>query len=254
MDSRHPQAATLLRRLTAVQGDEARQALWAEALEALAEGIAARVLDRVVREAALRRPEAVAAYLPLLDLPCLAERVGPGALAAILSVAQAEGLEGCLLLLEYGGPPAAREDLGPPPDPLLESLSLGHRKTAARGPRSSVLDRVLRDPDPRVVAEVLRNPRLREGEVLAIASRRPCPEAVFWFLLRRSGWLRRPAVQRAVVQNPCAPPRLAAALCALLRDPDLEDIVNDEGLHPAVREGALLVLSWRRQAAASPQA
>jgi FXSXX-COOH protein len=242
-----------MRRLAAVPGDEARRALWAEALETLPAAVAAHVLDRVVREAARRRPEAVAAYLPLLDLPALAERVGPGALAAILAAAQAEEREGCLLLLEYGGAPAARGDVGPPPDPLLESLTLGHRKTAARGPRSSVLDRVLRDPDPRVVGEVLRNPRLREGEVLAIASRRPCPEAVFWLLPRRSGWLRRPAVQRAVVQNPYAPPRLAAALCPLLRDPDLEEVANDEGLHPAVREGALLVLSWRREPAAAPE-
>lgn len=253
MELDRAETAALLRRLAAVQGDEARRALWAETLATLAEALAACVLDRVVRGAALRRPPAVAAYLPLLDLPCLAERTGPGALAAILAAAQAQALEGCLLLLEYGGPPAAREDLGPPPDPLLESLTLGHRKTAARGPRGSVLERVLRDPDPRVVEEVLRNPRLREGEVVAIASRRPCPEAVFWLLLRRSGWLRRPAVQRAVVQNPYAPPRLAAALCALLRDPELEEVASDEGLHPAVQEGALLVLSWRRKAGASQE-
>lgn len=248
MEAEHPGVESLLRRLASVEGEEVRRALWAEALSSLDPAEAARVLDRVARQAALRRPEAVSAYLALLNLPALVERVGPGPMAGILAAAQTGGLEGCLLLLEYRGPPAAPEDLGPPPDPLLDTLTLGHRKTAARGPRSSVLDRILRDPDPRVVGEILRNPRLREAEVLAIASRRPCTEAVFSLLVRTGAWLRRPAVQRAVVRNPFAPPRLAAALAPLLRDPELEEIAKDEGLHPAVRDGALLVLAWRREA------
>jgi hypothetical protein len=240
--------AAVLRRIASVEAAAARLALWAEALAADSAIEAARLLDEAVRRAALREPAAVAAFLPLLDAPELLARVGPGRLAELLDAARGEDRPGCLLLLEHPGPPVAADRLGPPPDPLLETLSLGHRRAAARGRRSGLLDRILRDPDPRVVAEVLRNPRLREAEVLAIASRRPCPEEVFWLLLRTGGWLRRPALQRAVVLNPYAPPRLASGLAVLLTGPDLDAVANAEGLHPAVRDGALLVLGWRRAA------
>jgi len=241
----------LLRRIASVEAPAARLALWAEALAAAEPAEAARLVDGAVRGAALREPAAAAAYLPLLDVPGLVERVGPGCLAAVVAAARVGDREGCLLLLEHPGPPLVPEGLGPPPDPLLDTLSLGHRKAAARGRRSSLLDRILRDPDPRVIAEVLRNPRLREAEVLAIASRRPCPEEVFWLLLRSGGWLRRPALQRAVVHNPYAPPRLAVGLEVLLTDPELDALAHEEGLHPAVREGALQIIGWRRAGGAA---
>lgn len=240
----------LIRRIAAVEGRESRLALWSEALQALAPAEAAGSLDEVVRRAALRDSPTWAAFLPLLDLPALEERVGPDRLSSVLLAAREADREGALLLLEYPGPPLARPQLGPPPDPVLETLSLGHRRAAARGPRKPLLDRILKDPEPKVVAEVLRNPRLREAEVLAIASRRPCPEPVFRLLARAEGWIRRPAVRVAVVHNPFAPPQLAAGLTPLLSDPPLSEVSNEDGLHPAVRDGARLVLAWRRQGGA----
>lgn len=235
-----------LQRILSVESRVSRLALWAELLGSLPADEAANVLDAVVRGASARAPWAMAAYLPLMDLPALSRAAGPGTLASILSAATERGLDGCLLLLEHPGVSIASQHVGPPPDPVIESLSLGHRKEAARGLRSPILDRVLKDSDPRVVREVLRNPRLRESEVLAIASRRPCPEEVFWQLVECEHWVRRPPVRRAIVYNPYAPPHLAVCLTVTLSDPDLRSIAKAEGLHPAVRDGALQVLEWRR--------
>jgi hypothetical protein len=68
---------------------------------------------------------------------------------------------------------------------------------------------------------------------------------VFWRLARSETWMRRPAVRRAVVHNPYAPPRLTVVLVVFLTDPELHEVRESEGLHPAVREGALQVLGWR---------
>jgi hypothetical protein len=238
----------LIRRITSVEGRVARLALWAEAVRSRPAAAVAALIDTVVRRAAARDPVATVAYLPLLDLPSLTELAGPGGLAAVLMAAREQEDEACQLLLEHPGPCKAPRQLGPPPDPAIEALSLGRRKTLARGRRSPVLDRVLKDPDPRVVAEVLRNPRLREFEVLAIASRRPSPEEIFWLLTRAENWIQRPAVRRAMAMNPYSPPQLAAALAVVLADPDLLSIAETEGLHPAVRDGALEVLGWRQAA------
>ncbi len=234
-----------IRKIAAVEGAESRLALWAEALAGLAPADGARLLAAAVRGAVSRRPDAVRVYLPLLRMGDLAARVGPARLAEVLEAARELDLGEALLVLEHPGPPRIPGGLGPPPDPLVDAVTLGHRKAAARGPRSPILDRLLGDPDPRVIREVLRNPRLREAEVVAIASRRPCAEKVFLLLAASEAWIRRPAVQRAVVQNPHAPPRLALALLVLQPGPLLSELANDEGLHPAVRDGALQVLGWR---------
>ncbi len=235
-----------LRALASLDTVEVRLARWAETLRVLDPGEAARLLDDAVRGAARREPDALRAYLPLLDLPALSEHAGAGRLAEVLEAARASDRDGCLLLLEYPGAARQQAPEKPASDPLLAGVSLGHRKTAARGLRGSLLERILKDPDPRVAAEVVRNPRLRESEVLAIASRRPCPPAVFDSIVRTAGWVTRPAIQRAIAFNPYAPPRLASALCVLLASPDLAAVSNDEGLHPGVRDGALQVLRWRR--------
>lgn len=234
----------LFRRIASIEGRDARLALWAEALVRLDPAEAARELDLAVRGVWAGDSWALAAYLALVDLPSISDRTGPGRLAAVLEAARDDDLAACLLLLEDPGRRKATESLGPPPDPVVESLTLGHRKTAARGPRNPLLDRLLKDPDARVVAELLRNPRLREVEVLAIASRRPCPDGVFWHLARSEVWLRRPPVRRAVVQNPYAPPRLAVPLLVTLSRLDVAEIAEQEGLHPGVRAGAREVLGW----------
>ncbi len=234
------------RRMAAVDGRAPRLALWAEAAAELPPDEIARRIEAATRAAALRTPGSTGPYLALLDLPELGRRAGPGVLARVLHAARDLELEAALLVLEHPGrttPPPA-ENL--PPDPILDTLPLGRRKTLARGPRTPLLDRLRADPDPRVVREVLRNPRLRETEVLAVASRRPAREETAWLLVRTGGWLNRPAVQRALVWNPWTPARLAVGLAVLLPDPELERIAREKGLHPAVREGALEVLAWRR--------
>ncbi|HSH68494.1 MAG TPA: hypothetical protein VK997_01155 [Deferrisomatales bacterium] len=238
-----------LRRLTAVPGIGLRRALWGETLRQRAAAEAAALVDEVVVSAAGLDRDAVVAYLPLADLPGVAAVAGPGVLGGVLLAARALDLPGCQLLLEHPGPAAAPGGLGPPPDPELDTLTLGHRRAAARGQRSPLLDRLAADPDPRVVREVLRNPRLREREVVAIASRRPCPEAVFRLLAASETWVRRPAVRRAVVLNPHAPPQLALALAVLLSGPELGEVAQRERLHPALRDGAVQILAWRRGAA-----
>jgi hypothetical protein len=235
---------TFVHRVAAVGGREVRLGLWVEALSAWPALAWARELEAAVRGAARRETEALAAYLPLLDLSEVGARAGPGRLAGVLDAAREAELEACLLVLESPGRSAAADSLGPPPDPVLESLTLGHRKAAARGLRGPLLDRVLKDPDPRVVAEVLRNPRLRESEVLAIASRRPCPEEVLRRLVRAEAWICRPAVRRAVALNPYAPPRLAIALLPTLSSADLLEVADQGVLHEAVRAAALVVRGW----------
>jgi hypothetical protein len=241
-------AISITRRIASVEGRSARMALWAEFARRRPSPEVARALDTVIRRTAAGDPVATAAYLPLLDLPGFLALVGASKLASVLLAARATEGDGCLLLLEHPGSRKVAEEPGPPPDPLIERLTLGHRKAAARGMRGPTLDRILRDPDPRVVLEVLRNTHVRHSEVLAMASRRPSPEALFWALARSETWIRTRPIRRAIALNPYAPPRLAAAVVVTLAQPDWREMAAEPGLHRAVRDAAELAIGWRRSA------
>ncbi|TAL18233.1 hypothetical protein EPN96_02810 [bacterium] len=220
-----------------------KASLWVEALRDGDPLDSARLLEFSAR---FSRQDSIgkAVFMPLLDYRAIFERVGNSRMASILDSARSENLCAALLFLEDAGPPRGPETLGNPPDPITEQMSLGHKKTAVRGLRSPLLERLLKDPDERVVREALRNPRLRESEVVAIASRRPCPEEVFYLLAASPGWIARPAVERAVLFNPYAPVRLATLLLVCQPSQVLLEVINDNGLHPSVRDGAREILAW----------
>ncbi|PLX45421.1 MAG: hypothetical protein C0609_03185 [Deltaproteobacteria bacterium] len=227
-----------------ITGGDARRSLWVELIGQSVPEFAALAIDVCVREA-FDELKIRLAWSALLDFSAVVERAGPGRFSEILRAANAIGLEGPPLILEYSGPNRGADKLPPLPDPLGDRLSLGHKKTAARGMRSHLLERLLKDPDPRVVREVLRNPRLREEEVLAIASRRPSSEELFNHLARATRWIVRQPVARAIAMNPYAPVRLALMLMVTLPDTVLAEAAKIEGLHPAVRSGALKLIALR---------
>ncbi len=220
-----------------------RQARWCDVFTKRSAAVSAELLDRVAR-VARTEPAAMSSYLGLIPLGDIVARVGGEKMARILSAAHELDFQASSLVLEFHGKRHVPDELGPPPDPIIERISLGHRKTAARGGRGQLLDRLLKDPDPVVVVEALRNPRLRESEVLAIASRRPAPEIVFANLAASSSWIARPAIRNAIVMNPYSPPSLSVMLLVTLNGGSLAEIAKDEAVHPSVRDGAAKALSW----------
>ena len=98
-------------------------------------------------------------------------------------------------------------------------LTLGERKSAARGRRRELLDRLLRDPDESVLTILLGNPRITEADVVRLAARRPTTAAAQRTILRSERFIARYNVKRALVFNPYTPTDLAARLVVLLDAP-----------------------------------
>lgn len=233
-----------LARTAAVATPSLRFGLWCEALKTYPPEHGAGLIDFVARQAR-RSGEGRSVYQPLLNRAGIIEAVGPANLYDVAEAAQTLDLRGAQLALYSGTAPESVYEAEHEPDPLLDQLSLGHKKTLARGTRSPSMERLLKSAAPEVVRQVLRNPRLREEEVVAIASRRPASAEVFGYLAAAPQWIARPAVQRAVVFNPYAPPSLVLCLLVCLRANELEEVHKDEKLHPEARDGAFEVLSWQ---------
>jgi hypothetical protein len=128
------------------------------------------------------------------------------------------------------------------PTPSGRALTLGERKSLARGHRRDVLRTVLRDPHAEVIRILLGNPTLTESDVLLIASRRPCESETLAVLASDTRFGTRYTVRRALVKNPYTPAHLAIRLLTSMRRTDLATIAEDRQLAEVVREQARALL------------
>lgn len=117
-------------------------------------------------------------------------------------------------------------------------LTLGERKSLARRPPPHLLPKVLADPHPDVIRNLLAAPRLTEDDVVTLATKRPNKSEVLQEVARHPRWCQRPRVRMALVMNPMTPNEIAIAMIALLRRNELKSVVDATALHPAVRAAA----------------
>jgi hypothetical protein len=127
--------------------------------------------------------------------------------------------------------------------PRGRPLTLGERKALARCHRRELLQHVLRDPHPDVVAVVLGNPQLTERDVITIAARRPGYPDTLAEVATHPRWSVRYAVKRALVMNPHTPLHLSVRLATTLRLTDLRLVAADASLPEALRAQAAGLLA-----------
>lgn len=111
----------------------------------------------------------------------------------------------------------------------LDQLSLGERIASARRCGTTLIKAFLTDPEPRVFESLLINSRMREDELVALASSsRATPEQLR--LLASDGkWSYRYAIRKALVLNPNTPRAAAASQLRYLSRVDLERVHSNPG-------------------------
>lgn len=127
----------------------------------------------------------------------------------------------------------------------MEFITLGERRSMSKGQVKDTLDRLLSDPDPIVIGNILDNPRITEREVLKIASKRPNSPKILKLLAGHRKWSKRYNVIKAVVLNPYAPPRISVALLEGLLTQDLKLVAEEKTIHPQVIISAREILRQR---------
>jgi hypothetical protein len=135
------------------------------------------------------------------------------------------------LLRSNGEQGAERDELARLPREL-EELPLGLRRSLARGDDPQRLEQLARDSDAVVIRNLLRNPRLREEEVVRMAALRPVAVTTLAEIATSPRWSNRTRVRIALVRNPQCPVELGLKLLGCLpltslremrRDPDLPE-------------------------------
>lgn len=94
----------------------------------------------------------------------------------------------------------------------IDKLTLGERISSAKRCSHALIKALLFDPDPKVFAALLVNQRLREDDLLVVASSERASADQLQILATDRKWSNRYAVRKALVMNPNTP-RSTAASC-----------------------------------------
>jgi hypothetical protein len=109
-------------------------------------------------------------------------------------------------------------------------LALGEKIVIAKLCSREVAAVLLRDPDPKVFAAVLSNPRLSEDEVVAKIATGACTPDQLRVIADDKKWSFRRAVRKALVLNPDSPRAVAATQLRHLSRRDLFELNRDPAL------------------------
>lgn len=205
----------------------------------------------------------------LLDGLCEeAESVDPAAREAVAAVAlwvvslgESELLDGLreeaagrhLLSLDRllrRGPPSpveARppEDLPVPDYGTGRELTVGERRSLARRQHRRSFEKLLADPHPLVIRQLLRNPMLTESDVVGMVARRPARLIVLRELAQTPRWLARLRVRMSVLLNPGSPPEMAIPLLQLCNRTELFEVLESADVSLVLRATARELLERR---------
>ncbi|MBV8520361.1 MAG: hypothetical protein JO197_23420 [Acidobacteria bacterium] len=106
----------------------------------------------------------------------------------------------------------------------VEKLSLGERVASARRCSHALIKHFLFDPHPRVFEALLVNKRLREDDLVALASSPHATPEKLTMLAADLKWSYRYAIRKALVLNPLTPRAAAASQLRYLSRVDLRHI------------------------------
>lgn len=235
------EGAHRLRRVLLSLPDVTLRVGWLRAhLGELRDGDAAELLSSLCEDGERADPDSREALL-VVAMVLVAEGDSPF-VERLRQHAEVRRLLSLARLLRRGseGPSASRA-LSVPPVPDYGSgreLTVGERRSLARSNDRRVLEKLLRDPHPLVLRQLLGNPRLTEDDVVRLAARRPLPSIVAPTLAESPRWLRRPRVRLTLLLNPGTPEPISMPLLAVCTRCELREVIHGVDAPLALRGSA----------------
>ena len=185
----------------------------------------AHFFEELYRGALEKRRDCLHILEALADFDFLRRHFGRR-LSNIFDIADRKGL---ILAAEWLAPlPISRSK----PDGGLEihrdiqEMTLGERKWLARKADPNLIEKLLVDPDPSVICNLLKHPRLLEREVVNICAKTPNHPGVMREVFKNKRWFSRYMVKKALLNNPATPPRLVMLILPWLSFKDLKALLR----------------------------
>jgi hypothetical protein len=117
----------------------------------------------------------------------------------------------------------------------IPSMPLGYKKSLAKMAVGNVLLKLLQDADTEVIALCLNNPRLMEGHLFKIISRKDTLAETIRQIAVHQTWSGRPLVRLSLVRNDHTPLTLTERFLQEMKLQELRDLYADPLLPPSVK-------------------
>lgn len=115
---------------------------------------------------------------------------------------------------------------------------LGIRRAEARRAQGKTLEKLLHDPDPKVISNLLRSAQITEAFVLKLCSKRPVDGEILVIVTYNRKWFSRYSVKRALILNPDFPIDYAHNLMVYLSPKDLHLFSKEPTVSASLRASA----------------
>lgn len=125
----------------------------------------------------------------------------------------------------------------------LPELELGEKISMAHSAPPGLIPTLAAENHDRVIQSLLRNPRMREQEVLTLARRETTSSPVLRVLAQSERWIVRPPIKSAVVAHRNTPVHVALTLVGRMPHRALRALVKSNELPPVVAIRARKILS-----------
>ncbi|UCD83790.1 MAG: hypothetical protein JSU92_10915 [Deltaproteobacteria bacterium] len=217
-----------------------RTVVLGEQLKKLSVEVTVEVLNQLCLKANANQPRYQEVLLSFIDIFNVTRILGYGRMSQVYLLSKEKGYDSVTRLLSK--PPPKKElkdyeaDLVRNPD--TESITLGMRKSLARGFNKNILDRLIHDQDPQVIGNLLNNPKTTEREVIKIASKRPVSGEILRIVFKNDKWISRYSIKKALVFNPFTPTDISLGLINFILVQDLRLISQEDSLHPEIISAA----------------
>jgi len=234
----------LVRDVYGLKEKASRTVVLGERLGELSAEVTVKVLNQLCIKANANQPRYQEVLLSFIDIFTITQILGYSRMSQIYILSKEKGYDSVTRLLSR--PPAKKElkdyeaDLVRNPD--AEYITLGMRKSLARGGKKNTLDRLIHDQDPQVIGNLLNNPKITEREVIKIASKRPVSGKILRIIFKNSKWISRYSIKKALVLNPFTPTDISLGLINFMLVQDLRSISTEDSIHPDIIKAAIDLL------------
>ncbi len=106
---------------------------------------------------------------------------------------------------------------------------------------------LLRDPNKLVSSAVLKNPRITEGEVLAVAKNKAASDDMIRIILLNREWLKSYEMKKALMRHPRTPLNSALRFMSILTEKDLKTIAKSKDISAVLVNNARRIIMMKEK-------
>lgn len=229
----------MLSELLCLSEKEMRSASLAERFSTVKAETVVEILNEFCTKAAGKKEGYIEIMNNCIDMEKMREVLGLEKMSDIYIAARNRGYDNVVRLL-MNPPPKGKKysEYDFVEGQATHDITLGEKRSLAKGLDKDTLDRIIYDEDPIVIKNLLSNPRITERDVLKVASKRPIKPEILKVIFESKKWFSRYVIKRALVLNPFTPTGIALGLINFMQYKDLRLIRSSKYLHKELRASA----------------